>query len=30
MMGITIESKSPKEILKEIEEGKWDKLFAEK
>jgi len=24
MMGITIESKSPKEILKEIEEGKWD------
>jgi len=24
MMGITIENKPPKEILKEIEEGKWD------
>jgi len=27
MMGITIEDKSPKEIIKEIDEGKWDHLF---
>ncbi|MFQ6055886.1 MAG: hypothetical protein ACE5J3_07905, partial [Methanosarcinales archaeon] len=27
MMGITIENKQPKEIIKEIDEGKWDHLF---
>jgi len=27
MQGITIEGKSPKEILKEIDEGKWDEKF---
>lgn len=27
MQGITIEGKAPKEVLKEIDEGKWDKLL---
>lgn len=27
MQGILIEGKAPKEILKEIDEGKWDKLL---
>ena len=26
-MGITVESRDPREIQKEISEGKWDKLF---
>lgn len=29
MMGITIENKEPKEIIKEIDEGKWDHLLKE-
>jgi large subunit ribosomal protein L11 len=29
MEGIQVEEKSPKEVLKEIEEGKWDELFRE-
>jgi large subunit ribosomal protein L11 len=28
-MPLTVENKSAKEILKEIEEGKWDDLFKE-
>lgn len=28
-MPVTVENKSAKEILKEIEEGKWDNLFKE-
>jgi large subunit ribosomal protein L11 len=28
MTGIQIEEKEPKEILKEIDEGKWDELFS--
>jgi len=27
MMGVQVESKPAKEVLKEIEEGKWDQLF---
>ena len=27
MQGVLIEGKKPKEILKEIDEGKWDKLL---
>lgn len=26
--GVLVENKRPKEIIKEIDEGKWDKLFA--
>jgi large subunit ribosomal protein L11 len=29
MTGIQVEEKSPKDILKEIDEGKWDELFRE-
>ena len=29
MTGIQVEEKSPKDILKEIDEGKWDDLFRE-
>jgi len=29
MTGIQVEEKSPKEILKEIDDGKWDELFRE-
>jgi len=29
MTGIQVEEKSPKEILKEIDDGKWDELFCE-
>ena len=28
MQGITIEGKKPKEIIKEIDEGKWDKIIS--
>ncbi|MCS7124156.1 MAG: 50S ribosomal protein L11 [Candidatus Bathyarchaeota archaeon] len=28
-MGVTVEGKDPKDILKEIEEGKYDKMFVE-
>lgn len=29
MTGIQVEEKTPKDILKEIDEGKWDELFRE-
>jgi len=29
MTGIQVEEKSPKEVLKEIDDGKWDELFRE-
>jgi len=29
MQGILIEGKKPKEILKEVEEGKWDKFLTQ-
>lgn len=29
MTGVQVEEKDPKEVLKEIDEGKWDELFIE-
>jgi large subunit ribosomal protein L11 len=28
-MGVTVEGKDPKEVMREIDEGKYDKIFAE-
>jgi len=28
-MGVTVEGKDPKEVIREIDEGKYDKIFAE-
>ncbi|MEM3153905.1 MAG: 50S ribosomal protein L11, partial [Candidatus Bathyarchaeia archaeon] len=28
-LGVTVEGKDPKEIMRDIDEGKYDKIFAE-